>query len=382
MKGAHVSAQDRSGRQGVARWATLVVVLGIVLSGTALAQGTDAERKFRTGSQVTVDANETIPDDLYASAGQIDIAGQVQGDLVAAGGQINVGGGVDDDILAAGGRVVLTGDAGGDVRVAGGNVRLEGSVAEDVLVTGGMVIVAADAQIGGDLMFSGGQMRLDGRVDGDVIGSSGNYSRDGSIGGSEEVTSGSPEPEAGPPSIGDRVLGVVRRYLAILVVGALLLWLAPRLLQAPAARARTSPLPSLGVGFLGVIGYILGVLAIILVAVLLSIVFGLLGFGSLVATLGSGALLVIAVLTFAFALVIAFVGDAIVGLAAGGLLLRSGEGATRVRSLAAMAIGLAVVVILTAIPVIGGILELLVVLIAVGALLLVARRRREPAPAA
>jgi len=67
----------------------LLLVPGVLLSGT-LAQGLPAEEKFRSGSRVSVGANETLSDDLYASAGQIDIAGTVQGDLIAAGGDINV----------------------------------------------------------------------------------------------------------------------------------------------------------------------------------------------------------------------------------------------------------------------------------------------------
>jgi len=77
-------------RRRWARWALLLLVPGVLLSGTALAQGLPAEEKFRSGSRVSVGANETLSDDLYASAGQIDIAGTVQGDLIAAGGDINV----------------------------------------------------------------------------------------------------------------------------------------------------------------------------------------------------------------------------------------------------------------------------------------------------
>jgi len=192
-------------------------------------------------------------------------------------------------------------------------------------------------------MFSGGQMTLDGRVDGDVLGSSGNYSRNGSIGGTEKVTSGRPE-AAAPPTAGDRVLGAVRRYLAILLVGALLLWLAPRLLRSSAGQARARPLPSLGVGALGAIDYGLLIIAIILVAVFVSIGLGFLGFASLVSTLGFGALLAMAALTFALVLVIVFIADAIVGIAAASLLWRSESGLTWARSFVALALGVAVVV--------------------------------------
>ena len=359
-----------------ASWTFLLVMISVLLSGTAMAQDAQLDQKFRSGSQVSVLEDETVPDDLYASGGRVDVAGGVGGDLVAAGGAVNVGGTVEGDVLAAGGQIMIAGEVGGDARVAGGDVRLEGSVAEDVLVTGGTVIIAEGAEVGGDLVFSGGQMTVDGRVDGDVLGGAGNYSRDGSIGGSEQVSSG--RPEAGPPSFGDRVLGAVRRYVAVLAVGALLLWLAPRLLRGSAVQARAGPLPSLGVGALGALGYVVLVIVILLAAVLLAIVVGLLGLGSLAATIGIAALLAIAVVTFGFAIVTAFIADAIVGLVAGGLLWRSNDDGARGRDIAALALGVALIVIVTAIPILGGIIKLLVVLVGLGALLLAFRRRRTP----
>jgi hypothetical protein len=361
-------------------WTFLLVSICVLFSGTALAQDPQPDRKFRSGSQITVRQNETIPDDLYASGGRVEVAGGVRGDLVAAGGQVSVTGTVDEDVIAAGGRIEIAGDVNGDARVAGGDVRVEGSVAEDVLVTGGTIVIAEGAEIGGDLVFSSGQMTLDGNVDGDVLGGAGDYSSDGSIGGSERVSSG--RPEAGPPSSGDRLLGAVRRYIAIVAVGALLLWLAPRVLRGPAVHARTKPLPSLGVGALGAIGYVALVVVIVLAAVLLSIVLGLLGLDSLVATLGVGALLALALVTFAFAVVIAFIADAIVGLVAGSLVWRSNNGGGRGRSIGALALGVALVVIATAIPILGDIIKLLVVLVGLGALLMALRPRHSPEPTA
>jgi hypothetical protein len=192
------------------------------------------------------------------------------------------------------------------------------------------------------------------------------------------VTSG--RPEDAPPTVGERLLGPLRRYIAVLVVGALLLAIAPRLLHGSAERARNDPLPSLGVGALGALGYVLALIAIVVVTVFASIVLGLLGLGSLVAALGLGALLASAGLTFAFVLVVAFVADVILGLVTGRLLWRSGPQTPTRGAFGALALGVAVVVVLTSIPILGGLLRFLVVLVGLGALLLALRRRRAAAP--
>jgi hypothetical protein len=84
---------------------------------------------------------------------------------------------------------------------------------------------------------------------------------------------------------------------------------------------------------------------------------------------------------FLFVLAIAFAAQAVVGLALGRLVVR-GEGRSFGSTLGALAVGLLVVVLVAAIPVVGGWLEALLVLVGLGALLLMARpgsrRAAEP----
>ncbi|MDQ4144440.1 MAG: hypothetical protein M3198_11975, partial [Actinomycetota bacterium] len=116
-------------------------------------------------------------------------------------------------------------------------------------------------------------------------------------------------------------------------------------------------------------------------AVLISVILGLLGFGSLVAAIGFAAILAAAGVTFALVLITAFVADAVVGLAAGRLLLRSEDEPSRAQSFAALALGVALVVILTSIPVLGAVVKVLVLLVGLGAVVLALRRRRAGAEA-
>jgi hypothetical protein len=357
----------------------LVAVALASQSAPAAAQQSELGGKVRSGREVTVPAGETVPGDLIASGGMVRVDGRVDGDLVASGGQVVVAGAVTGDVLAAAGSTTISGEVGGDLRAATGQARIEGRVGEDVALGAGQATVASGARIGGDLIFGAGRMQMDGAVDGSVLGSTGNYSQDGSVGGSERVNIQQPE-AAREPTLADRAVDVARRYVSILAVGALLLWLLPRLLRGAAEAARERALLSLGVGLLGFIGVVVALVLLILVTVLVAIVLALAGLGSLTGMTVFGGLLVGAVLVFLLVLVVAFAAPATVGLALGRLLLR-GQDRSYPKRLGALALGVLVVVLAAAIPLLGGFLEALVVLLGLGALLLLAipDRRRVPA---
>ena len=167
--------------------------------------------------------------------------------------------------------------------------------------------------------------------------------------------------------------------MSVLVIGVLLLWLLPRMLRGAADAARGRPLLSFGIGILGFIAVIVLVVLVILVTGLVAVVLGLLGLGSLTAVTVVGGILVAAVAVFLFVLAVVFAAPATVGLALGRLLFR-GEGGSFPSGLGALALGVLVVVLLAAIPVVGGWLEALVVLLGLGALLLTARPGRTLTP--
>jgi hypothetical protein len=174
----------------------------------------------------------------------------------------------------------------------------------------------------------------------------------------------------------------LRRYVSILVVGVLLLWLLPRMLRGAADAARGRPLVSFGVGILGFVGVIVALVLVILVTVLMAILLALLGLGSLAGVTVFGGLLVAAIIVFLFIFAMAFAAQATVGLALGRLLVRGEGRSSFLGALGALALGVLVVVLVAAIPLVGGWLGALLVLLGLGALLLIAlpgrRRVAEP----
>jgi cytoskeletal protein CcmA (bactofilin family) len=354
-----------------------IALAGLVLaslSAAAVAQQTELGGKVRSGSEVTVPASETVQGDLIASAGTVTIDGRVDGDLVASGGQVKVAGTVNGDVLVASGNATISGRVDGDVRVAAGQARLEGPVGEDVLLAAGQVTVAPGARIDGDLIFGAGQMTMDGAVAGSVLGGTGNYSRRGTVGGTEKVSVQEREGEKAP-TVADRAFDRLRRYASILVVGVLMLLLLPRLVRRAAESVRSNPLVSFLIGILGFIGVIILLIAVVLVTVLLAIGFGLLGLGGLAGTVAFAGGLAVAVICFLFLVAVAFGAQATVGLALGQLVVR---GRSFGAAFGALALGLVVVVLVSAIPVAGGWLEGLLVLFGLGALVLALRPVRRP----
>jgi hypothetical protein len=356
----------------------VALLLPLGLTGAALAQGERLGGKVRSGSDVVIPADETAPYDVYLTGGTIRVEGRVEGDVVAVGGRIEIPGAVTGDVIVAGGNVTVSGQVEGDVRVATGQLTVTGTVGEDVFVAGGQV--AVPGRIGEDFIFYSGQTSLNGTVAGNVLGATGEYSRRGTVAGTEEVTVDEREREE-PPTPLDRVLDVVRRYFGILLVGVLFLWFAPRVTHDAARTVRRRPLPSLGWGFLAIVGFLVLFIATILATVLVSLPLGLLGLGGLVATTVFAGILIGALTVFGFVLLVAFVAHAVVGLSIGGPVVRAGEGRLRGRGLAGLALGLLLVVALISIPFVGGFIAFVVALAGLGGLLLAARGAR-PTPVA
>ena len=355
-----------------------VVLLLLVLPAAVAAT---PQEKFRSGNEVVIPAGETVPHDLYISGGSIRVDGRIEGDLIVAGGQVDLTGTVTGDVAVAGGNVTLSGLVAGDVRAAGGSLTVRGPLGEDLLVGAGRLLVASSGQVGEDLIFATGQTMLEGTVAGSVLGTTGTYARPGSVAGNENVTVQQPPAEQGPTVL-DRVLAELRRYLSIVLFGLLFLGLAPRAAQAAAAWVRVRPLPSFGVGILALLVFLVALGALVLIMVILGLVFGLLGFGQLVVTTIFGGLLSGSVLTFVFFLLGAFLAHAVVGLTLGRLLVAwvaRVQTGSRALLFGALLLGVLIVVLVTALPVIGGLLNALVVLLGVGALvLMIGRWRRTP----
>jgi hypothetical protein len=357
------------------RYTLVAVVASLIcaalLAGTAFAQGPNyLGGKVRTGESVTIPSTETVTGDVYVFGGTLNVDGTVDGDLVAFGGQINVSGTVNGSILAAGGTMTIGGQTRGAARMAGGQVTVLGTVGKDISIAGGQFSTTSAAKVGHDVLFATGTTRLGGAIAGSVLGTTGDYSRDATIGGTEEVDINTSSSSAAPvPVATDPYTDALRHLVTVLIAGGLLLLLRPRLMPAWDALMRARPAASLGYGVIALVGFIAAVIIAMIAIIVLGMIFGVLSLGALVAIDVVGGMLLLGVGILAFVVICTIVVDAIVGYAVGRAILRSSP-LGRWQAVAYLSLGAVIIVALESVPAIGGIAKLVVVLVGLGVLAL------------
>lgn len=125
--------------------------------------------------------------DLITANDQVVISEDVNGNVIVAGGTVDIMANIANDVVAAGGTVSVDGTVYEDVLVAGGTVGITGTVVGGVVVFGGTVTVSEGAVINGNLTVYGGDVRIRGTVDGNVEGAAGNLYLEGTLGGNVDV---------------------------------------------------------------------------------------------------------------------------------------------------------------------------------------------------
>jgi hypothetical protein len=194
-----------------------------------------------------------------------------------------------------------------------------------------------------------------------------------------------PAEERPTRTVADVVLGHLRSLLALVLVGLLLMWLAPGWTRRLADRVQARPLPTLGWGILGFIGFIALAVAIVLATILLAVIFGLLTLGGLVGLIIVLGILVEAALVVVFWISTSYLAQIVVSFLVGRLLLERTRPDWAAGRILPLVVGLILYVILRAIPVLGPIVGLVVVLLGLGALshwiwVTLRRRPAEPPP--
>ncbi|PSP56733.1 polymer-forming cytoskeletal protein [Halobacteriales archaeon QS_1_67_19] len=321
------------------RFAAFLAVL-VVLAGVPAPVAAD---ETRSGGTVVVEEGETVDDDLTVYGGTAIIRGTVNGNLTAFTGNVYVPGEVDGDLEAFSGNVringTVTGNAnafsgnvflaesgrvGGQLQAAGGNVVVNGEVGGDVQAGAGTITVGPTAVVGGDLLYDGELSLSDeARIDGETR--------------QESDTGGFSGPSL--PSW----FGFAYGFVVHLLLGAVALLAFPRFSRGLAGRAASTPLRSGGVGLLLFLA--VPILAVLLFVSVIGIPLGLL-----------------VLVLYPFLLWLGFVYGA---YAVGAWLLSLASVRNR---WAGLLVGLAGASVAGLVPVVGGLLQFLVLLIGLGAL--------------
>lgn len=423
-----------------------IAILLLTLLLTLLAAAPLAAARIEGGDRIVIAAGEARDDDVIAGAETFILQGTIHGDLVVFGGSVTIAPGahVEGDLIAAGGQVVLEGHVRDDARIAGAVLTLgeRAEVGDDLIAAGQSLETRAGSWVGGELVFGGGQgllagsviqgarlaangLELRGRIGGNVHAAVGEPGRGpafsplvffqdlppvpgvapglavregariegdlsyvgardaaipaGAVAG--KVTRQAPETPAAP-SAADRVLATLRTFAALLLVGLLLLWIAPKSVQGGASALQAHPGPSLGWGAASLVGAVVCVLSIVVATALTATILGTLSLGGLTALAILAGIVTFAAFVLAFVFAAVFVSKVIVACLGGRLILGRIKPEWAERRVAALLVGALALVLLGALPVIGGIVQLLAVLLGLGALFLLARDRYRSRPIA
>ena len=351
----------------------------------------------RSGDTVAIPGGEVVDDDFYVGARTINIDGTVNGDLWAAGNIVTLNGVVKGGVVCIGQTVIISADIGRAMRVAGQTVSISGNIDGDLIVGGTDVYIASTASIQGDLIFGAENIYIDGVIVGDVKGSGKVVTIGAETEGSVDLNVESltilpaanieddlvytSEKEAdiqsgaqiggktkhNPPPLEEKsrkaspfapfsgVLGKVIGFLMAVLTGFIIILLAPRRLTSITDYMRSKIGPSAGWG--AVVLFATPIAAIIICITIVGIPIGL-----------------IALALYGIALYLAQIP---VGLLIGRLILsrfRSVDG--KAMMVAALALGLLVISLLTLIPYVGFVIRVAVILFGLGAVVVSVRQRR------
>jgi cytoskeletal protein CcmA (bactofilin family) len=379
------------------RWlvsASVAVSVGFGSASTTWAA------EIRTGDSVVIAADETVSDDVYAFGNAVTVQGTVDGDVIAAGTNVTIAGHVTGDVMAAGTNIMMNGPVDGSVRTAGNLVSIAAPVSNDALMAGSMLTLTGAGSVGRDLLAGGNSLTVHGPVGGDLTFGGGSLTVSSTVGGALEaevsdltldgsavvggpVTYVSAREAAIAPAArvegpvqhtpstpraaqpwevgGFDLLGLLRGFVGLAALGTVFALVFPRTTSTVGETVQQRWLGSLGLGFALLVG--IPILALVL------FVIGLMVGGWWIGLMVLGAYALLAVLGYLSAAEWA-------GLAVARL------GKWQVHPAWSLLLGLAVLGLLTLIPVVGGVIGFVAMVIGVGALGLAAWQAYRGAPPA
>jgi hypothetical protein len=362
----------------------------------------------------------TVEGDLVVVGGTIRVNGTVTGDLIAAGQSVIVKGTVEDDARIAGYALTIQGDISDDVIAAGFSLESEGdsSIGGDVVYAGYQTLLAGD--VSGDVNISGGAVRVAGAIQGDATVDVGgteqaetmppfynfipnvptvpsvptgltvdqgatiegdldytaNFEGDvpdeavaGEIDFNEYVPKGEEKRTPSPAARAARwSFRQLRRLVTLLLVGALMMWVVPDWMRSLAGNVEEKPLPSLGWGVVAIAAFGVLMVLLVLVSVVLTLLFGVVTLGGLAGRFAVLGGIVTTTTGFSFSLVWRYVTSIVIALLLGQLVFRALSSPAEKNRWWPMVLGVLIIVVVTAVPILGWLAKLAVVLLGLGAI--------------
>ena len=368
--------------------------------------------------------NGVIEGDLWAAAGKIHINGTVADDVRFAGSDLKLGpsGQVGDDLFAAGFgfgadsgsaiasdvfvagyQALLGGDIGGDVKAAVGGFEISGHVVGDVEVEVGepdpefeqwSMFMRMNPYMPEHIIGSGLTIEEDAQIDGELT-----YTSPVTVDVPDEVVGGAivyqtpvPEemevPDVDVPEVPAGALtavavvtwfirwivGMVRNFVTLLIIGVLLLWLAPKWFKEVVRHWKEKPLHSMGWGFAVWLAFFIAVPALFVVMILLVVIVGLATLGGLVLPVAGTFMVLESALVVGFSIIAIYITKVAFSYLIGWLILKNTASGwvDRAMGLIPLLIGLVIFVLVRSIPFLGALFSFVVTIFGLGAIWLLA----------
>ncbi len=357
----------------------LLTLIGIVFVVVLLSVGVAHAQSSR--GNVTLSTQDTYSGPFIRAAQTVTIDGTVNGDVIAAALTVTINGTVNGSVYAAAQTITVKGIITGNLHAAAANVNVDGKITGSTYAVAGNTQTSQDSVVNGSLFTASGTVDINGKINGvvyaagstigvrslvggDVTGATNRLTIGSSavIGGSVKyrssndaqidsgasihgsVTKVTPQPNR-RAMFGSRATHVLLSILGWFVVGLILLAVAARKVTQVTDTITKKPLQSFGAGLLFLITG-----PILLIIALVSIV-----------GIPAGIILILLYAT------IIMLATPLIALWLGRLIL-SYKDAALPKNLLALLIGLIIIAAVRLVPIVGGLIGFLTVVLGAGAL--------------
>jgi cytoskeletal protein CcmA (bactofilin family) len=417
------------------KWLTRAggAVLLLVLLALPIAGAAQAGSGITLADDGFIAQGEVVDNDLFISGEKVQVDGDVNGDVFATGQEVVINGNVAGNVFLAGQILEVNGVVDGSVYGAGYSLKIgptsqvsgniysagfsfestAGSVVDRNLYSVGYQAIL-NGNVGRDALFSGAALQLNGNVGRDLtveISESSDTSdapdfympgeveviepgyvksAQATVGGEidyqvTQYDTGTSGEEVVAATAADAVRARIGEFVALFIVGAVLLNAWPSQTHRVEEQIQKQPLQSLGWGLALVILFPVVLILAIVVVIMLAILLGIITLGELVTTvLGFGAI-GITILSVVFGFVLWMASKAIFGHLVGEKLFDRFSPSTldsRWGALLALALGVLIYEVVRSIWILGAVVAFFVVLIGLGAVAVVWRSQSaKPLPA-
>lgn len=322
-------------------------------------QATVGRNLYFGGFNLTAEENSTLGRDLLVGAYQALLAGEIKGDIQAGVGALEISGAVGGDVFA---EVSAPEESRQTIFFAG----LSGV---ETMVPAG-IRVSEDATISGKLTYKSSQQQEEAIESSPAKGINYKYDPIDDHGGARRPNFAA--------LLGRWLIGRLRVFLTLFILGGLVLWQLPGLLEHVDKTLQKETLSTLGWGLVTIIFVYVGAAIIAGLIIALGIFFGVITLGGLSKAIFGVGFSSLGLMLALFGILVSYVSKLAVSFTAGKLLLEALAPDATNDLVWPLILGIGIYVFLSAIPILGGLIAFMATILGVGAIWLAYRNRPIP----